>query len=128
MYGARPVVAIFARDLTDNLTSLVKQIDDAVAKNDKKEMRAFLVLLTEDADAAEPKLKELAEKQGIKKVPLTVFEGEAGPESYKIAKDADVTVLMWKGLEVKTNHAFAKGKLDAKSVKTVVEDTKSILE
>jgi hypothetical protein len=109
------------------LASLVKQVDETVAKNEDKKMAAFLVVLTEDPDAVEPKLKELAAKQGIKKVPLTIFEGASGPGSYKISKDADLTVLMWKGLKVEANHAFAKGELDDKSVKTVVEDTKSIL-
>lgn len=120
-------MAIFARDLTDDLASLVKQVDETVAKNKDQDMRAFLVVMSEDADAVEPKLKELAEKQGIKSVPLTIFEGSSGPPRYKIAKDADVTVLMWKGLSVKSNHAYGKGELDEKSVKTVMEDTKSIL-
>jgi hypothetical protein len=74
-----------------------------------------------------PKLEELAKKEGIKNVPLTIFDGEAGPGSYKIAKDADVTVLMWKNTKVQANHAFAKGKLNEKGIKAVVEDTKSIL-
>jgi hypothetical protein len=120
-------VAIFARELTDDLASLVKQVDETVAKNESKDMRAFLVVLAEDADAVAPKLEELAKKQGIKKVPLTIFEGASGPDSYKIAKDADLTVLMWKGQKVQANHALEKGKLDAKGVKTIVEDTKSIL-
>lgn len=109
------------------MASLVKQVDETVAKNEKKDMRAFLVVLTEDADAAEAKLKELAEKQGIKKVPLTIFEGSAGPSSYKISEDADLTVLMWKGLKVQANHALEKGKLDKKAVKAIVDDTATIL-
>ena len=109
------------------MASLVKQVDETVAKNEDKKMAAFLVVLTEDADAAEAKLKALAEKQGIKKVPLTIFEGASGPDSYKISKDADLTVLMWKGQTVKANHALEKGKLDAKGVKAIVNDTKTIL-
>ena len=109
------------------MTSLVKQVDETVTKNKDKDMAAFLVVMTEDADAVEPKLKELAEKNGIKTVPLTIFNGDAGPNGYKIAKDADVTVLMWKGLKVQSNHAFEKGKLDDKGVEAVVKDTSSIL-
>jgi hypothetical protein len=109
------------------LASLVKQVDETVAKIEDKKMAAFLVVLTEDADAAEAKLKEMADKQGIKKVPLTVFEGASGPGSYKISKDADLTVLMWKGLKVQANHALEKGKLDAKATKAIVDDTKTIL-
>ena len=72
-------MSIFAREITDNLASLVKQIDEQVGKNESKQMAAFVVLLAEDADAAAPKLEELARKQGIKHVPLTIFDGAAGP-------------------------------------------------
>lgn len=121
------MVSIFARQITDNLTSLVKQIDGLVAKNKKKNMAAFVVLLSDDPDAAEPKLKELAKKNKIESTPLTVFDGVAGPRSYKINKDADVTVVMWEKRKVKVNHAFRKGELSEKSVKTVVADTSKIL-
>jgi hypothetical protein len=114
--------------MTDDLASLVKQVDEQVSKNENKKMAACVVLLTEDPDAAAPKLEELAKNKDIKNVPLTVFDGEAGPGSYKIAEDADVTVLMWKGLEVKANHAFKKGELNAENVKAVVADASKILE
>jgi hypothetical protein len=121
-------VSIFAREITDNLASLVKQIDEQVGKNQSKQMSAFVVLLTEDPDEAASKLEALAKAQGIKNVPLTLFDGEAGPPSYKIARDADVTVLMWKGQKVRVNHAFAKDGLNPKSVETIVADTTKILE
>lgn len=120
-------MSIFARELNSDLASLVKQVDEQIAKNEGKKMAAFVVVLSEDADATAPKLEKLAEEQGIKNVPLTIFDGEAGPGSYKIAKDADVTVLMWKGLEVKANHAFRKGELNAEKVKSVLSDTSKIL-
>jgi hypothetical protein len=107
---------------------LVKQVDEQVAENEGKKMAAFVVLLSEDPDTTAAKLEELAKKQGIENVPLTIFDGEAGPGDYKIAKDADVTVMMWKGLEVKANHAFKPGELNAQKVKTVLQDTSKILE
>ncbi len=121
------MVTIFARKITENLTSLVKKIDGLVAKNKDKKLSAFVVLLSEDADADEAKLKELAKKHGIKTTPLTVFEGIAGPPNYKIAKDADVTVLMWERRKIKVNHAFRKDGLDKKSVAAIVADTGKIL-
>lgn len=122
------MVTVFAREITDDLASLVKQIDDAVEKNKEQQLAAFVVLLTDDADAAEAKLKALAEKQKIKSTPLTVFEGAAGPPPYKVSKDADVTVLMWKKTEVVVNHAFAKGGLNKEAVAKVVADTSKILQ
>ena len=121
------MVTIFARKITEPLTSLVKKIDGLVAKNKDKKLKAFVVLLSDDADADEAKLKELAKKHKIKATPLTVFEGIAGPPSYKIAKDADVTVLMWDRRKVKVNYAFGKDGLNKKAVKAIVKDTAKIL-
>ncbi|MCI0358879.1 MAG: hypothetical protein L0211_10405 [Planctomycetaceae bacterium] len=121
-------MTIFARDITDDLASLVKQVDEQVGKNKSKDMKAFFVLLTEDADAAAPKLEKLAKDQGITNVPLTVFDGESGPPSYKIAKDADVTVLLWKEQSVKANHAFKKGELNKKGIEAIIADGPKILE
>ena len=121
------MVAIFTRSITDDLTSLVKQIDDQVAQNEDKKMASFVILLSNDPDADEAKLKTLAEKAGIKHVPLTIFDNIAGPPNYKIAEDAEVTVLHWKERKTVVNHAFAKGKLDKEGVKKVVESTAEIL-
>lgn len=121
------MVNIFVREITANLASLVKQIDEVVANNEDKKMAAFLVVLAEDADAVAPQLEDLAEKNGIKNVPLTIFDGEAGPGSYKIAKDADLTVLMWLKRDVKVNYALKKGELDAETTKKIVADTTTIL-
>ena len=122
------MVAIFARKLTDDLTSLVKQVDEKVGANKDKKMASFVVILSEDPAANEARLKELAKKEGIKNAPLTTYENSEGPESYKVSKDAEVTVLLWVGQKVKANHAFAPGKLNKDGIKAVLEDTAKILE
>ena len=128
-YGARPVVSIFTRDIDNAATQqLIKDVDATVGKNSDAKMAAFVVLLTDDPDAAEAKLAAVAKKHGIKNVPLTIYDGVAGPSKYKVAKDADVTVMMWNESDVKVNHAFAKGDFSKKAVKTVSADTKKILE
>jgi hypothetical protein len=109
------------------LASLVKQIDAQVAKNSSQKMKGFVVLLTDDPDAAEADVKAFAAKHGIKNVPLTIFDGTAGPPNYKIAKDAEVTVNMWVGLKSKANHAFAKGKMNKEAIAKVVADSSKIL-
>ena len=122
------MVAIFARKLTDDLTSLVKQVDEKVGANKDKKMASFLIVLSEDPAANEAKLKELAKKEGIKNAPLTTFANADGPENYKVSKDAEVTVLLWVGQTVKANHAFAPGKLDKDGIQAVLDDTAKILE
>ena len=121
------MVNVFARELTDDLASLVKAIDKKIDENKDQKLSAYLVLLSDDPDADEAKLKAMAEKHGIKNVPLTLFDGTAGPPSYKISKDADVTAMLWRGRKVRANHAFPKGKLDTKGIAAIVKSTAKIL-
>ena len=121
------MVSIFAREITDDLASLVKKADEFVTKHKDEKAQAFLVLLTDDPDAAEEKLKELAKKTKVK-IPLTIFDGKTGPKSYKIAEDADVTILMWRGRKVKANHAFKKGELNKEEIAKVGKSVTKILD
>jgi hypothetical protein len=127
-YGDRPVVTIFTRNVDDNVVALVKNVDAQVGKNSEKKMASFLVVLTDDADATEKRLADLAKKEGIKNIPLTVMEGAAGPEGYGIQEKAETTVMMWVDSELKVNEAFEKGKLNKKAVETVAASTKKILD
>jgi hypothetical protein len=126
-YGDQPVVSVFAREVNDELAALLKEIDAVVGKNSDHEMAAFLVVLTDDPAGQEEKLKQLATDAGLKNVPLTTFEDVSGPRSYKLAKDADFTVMMWVDGKVQVNHTFKKGDLTEQTIATVVKDTGKIL-
>ena len=119
---------IFTRSLSDTLASLVRQVDKKVDEHADEKLIGFVVLLTDDPDQAETDLKAFAKKHKIKNVPLTYFDGVAGPAKYNIAKNADVTVNLWRERSSKANHAFAKDKLTKKAVKKVVADVPKILE
>ncbi len=127
-YGDRPVIGIFTRTLDDKLVSLLQQVDKSVAAHEDQKLASFVVLLTDDPAGGEKQLKSFAEKNGITNVPLTVFENTKGPEPYKIAADAEVTVSLWVLGTAKANHAFAKDKLDKAGVESVLKDTGKILE
>ncbi len=122
------MINIHAREITDDLTSLVSQIDElvspALSRKDPDRTQSFVVFLTDDPDEMEPKLAKLAADKKLKNVPLTLFDGEAGHPDYKIAKDAEVTVLMWTNLRIDQNFAFKKGELNADAVKKVVAAAK----
>ena len=119
-------MCIFARHITDDLTSLVKQIEVVVARQAR--MRGLVMFLSDDQEALKPRLKALARKHNIKCTSLAIFEdGSAGPYHYKIARTSEVTIIMWvKGI-VKVNFAFAKGELNKASIKQVVAATSKIL-
>jgi hypothetical protein len=124
--GDAPVVAIFARNAEDaNLKKLIAAIDAATEKNSKADMNSFVVFLSAD-DKLEGKLKKMAEEAKLKKVVLSI-EAPEGPAKYNIAKDADVTVLLYTDHTVKANYAFEKGKLTDKDVAAVVADVTKIL-
>lgn len=127
-YGNRPVVSIFARDVNEDVASLVKQVDSVVGKNKDAKMAAFVVLLSDNPDDQSAKLKAVAEKQEIKDTPLTTFEGTAGPPEYKISKDADVTVMMWVDGKVKVNESLKKGDLNKDKIAALVKSTDKILD
>ena len=124
------MICIYARSVTADLASLVKQLDGLVGhpKDNAKQPRAFLVFLNDDADGSQATLKKAAEEHKIVNTPLTVFDSDTGPPSYKIAKDAEVTVLLWKKRSVEHNFAFDKGGLDAAAVEKIVKVAKEFVQ
>ena len=119
------MACVFARQTSEPLASFVKSLDAEIAKD--KSLKSFVVVLTDDADKTSATLKELADQCGVKNIPLTLVESPAGPPSYKIARDADITVMMWRGQEVKVNHAFTKGGMTEADVKTIISELPKIL-
>jgi hypothetical protein len=118
------VVCVFARKTSEPLASLVKQIDSKIGENG--ELKSFVVIVPKQGENPAQALTKLAEQAGIKHVPLTVGESPDGPPDYEIAKDADVTVLMWSRHKVKVNHAF-KGELTEKDIRAIVADIPKLL-
>jgi hypothetical protein len=120
---------IFAREVSDSLTSLVKKIDVATVKNKDCKMGSFVVFLN-DEENLDKKLKELAENEKLKKIALAI-DNPGGPQAYKIAKDADITVVLYVGSyskgAVKANYAFTKGEMKDKDIDKIVEDLAKIL-
>ena len=119
---------MFARNVTGPLSSLLKQLDAAVAKNKEADLRSVAFFLTDDVDTIEEKIKELAEKEKISEnLPLTVVEGSAGPPLYRINQEAELTVMLYRRGKVESNFAFKSGELDEKKVKAIVADLPKIL-
>jgi hypothetical protein len=123
--GGNPVAMIFAREISDNLTSLVKKIDEATAKNSDAHMGSFVVFCN-DEEGLDKKLKDLADKEGIKHTVLTI-DNPAGPKAYNVAKNADVTVVLYNRRNVKANYAFKKGEMKEGDVEKIVGDVKKIV-
>ena len=126
-YGDRPVVSIFARNVDDKLASLLKEVDGVVGKNAGKDMAAFLVVMSDDPDAQEEKLKKIAKDSELKNTPLTTFEDANGPRSYRIGKDAEITVMMWVDGKIQVNDSYKQADLTPEKIAAVAKSTSKIL-
>jgi hypothetical protein len=124
--GNSPVVCVFARRITPPLTSLLKQLEARIARGSNR-LKALVVFLTPDPRETETKLEALAARCGLEHVPLTLVNNPYGPQDYKIADDAEVTILMWKGPTVRVNRAYARGGMTEADVKDVVSDLPKVM-
>jgi hypothetical protein len=125
-HGASPVVAIFARCSDCETTQkLITSIDKVTGEHSKCEMGSFAVFLTDD-DKTESKLKTMAEKASLKNLTLSI-DNPQGPAKYSIAKDADVTVILYTEHKVKANYAFKKGEMKDSDVEAIVKDVAKIV-
>src|SRR5262249_13816636 len=122
--GDRPVAMIFAREVTPETAKLIKAIDICNAKH-KDNMGSFVVFLGKNEEL-EKQLKDLGKAQNIRPT-VRASANPAGPEGYKVSKDADVTVVLYRERTVKANHAFKKGELKDTNIKAVVADLPKIL-
>ncbi len=129
-YGSRPVVSIFTWQLNDELVKLVKEIDNTVSKNREQRMAAFVVYLADDVFAAEKQLKRIAEEQGLRRTPLTIFRDTQSVlrENYAIDPDAAVTVMMWDGGKVEVNRVFGEASFEPSTIESLIQDSSKILD
>ncbi len=116
---------VFARKISDPLTSLVKQLNEATPKHKNAKLGTFVVWLSDDAGLAE-KLIGLAEKEKIEHTTLGLHEAE-GPDGYNVAPEAEVTVVLYTGRVAKVNYAFMPGKMTADDVTRIMADLPKIL-
>jgi hypothetical protein len=124
-FGTKPVVNVFAKKVDKNVAALVKKLDDQLQKDEA--LKGYVVVLTEDQDATAAKLEEMWKSAGLKKMPLTTFEGMAGPKAYKINKNADVSVHLWNKRKVMNSFAFkSTDDIKADKIKEIVAAAKKL--
>ncbi len=117
------MVCVFARKTSEPLASLVKQIDTKIGEN--KKLKSFVVILGDDKNAADD-LRTLAKESSITRVPLTLHQDPAEVPDYEIAKQADITVVMWVNHKVKVARGY-KGPLTEADIKAIMADVPKVL-
>jgi hypothetical protein len=123
--GENPVAMVFARETSEPLTKLIKKIDGETIKNKEKSMGSFVVFLS-DAEGLDKKLEKIADSNKIEKTVLSI-DNPAGPKAYKVAADADVTVVLYVDRKVQANYSFKKGELKEGDIEKIVADVSKIV-
>jgi hypothetical protein len=113
------------------LTGLVKKIDRRLEEAVGKTPRAAgaFVLFVNNADGLDRRLREMAEKEALKRVSLCIG---APPQDYGVADDADVTVVIYSlgrrpQQKVTANFALRKGELDEAKADAIVKALSEML-
>jgi hypothetical protein len=120
-FGDKPVVAVFAREMNEKVEKACKELDKAMAENPS--MRGMFVMIADcDCEKTKEKMASLAKKHELKKLPMTLFVGEKGPDTYKINAEAGVTVVTWKDGTVMKTKAYKKGDFCDQCCKSVVAE------
>jgi len=123
--GPRPVVAVFAREVTPALIQLLKTIDRATGMNREQGLGSYVVFCS-DADGFGRRLQDVAQKEGLQHTIVTLYKA-GGPEKYRLSPAADVTVLLYHHFTVKSNHAFKNGDLTEAAIGTIAADIAKML-
>jgi hypothetical protein len=127
--GKRPVVMVFARSTDASVAKLVEKLEAEIEEHADAKLSAFVNLIGTDAEALKKEAADFVAKHEITRVAFVVPEDfENGPPEFKIAPEADITVICYKGGEVKANHALAKGGLCCETIDAIVEDSEKLVE
>ncbi|MCI0642813.1 MAG: hypothetical protein L0Y72_17845 [Gemmataceae bacterium] len=116
----RPTLLVIARGLSEPLASLVKRIDDKLTENKARDLRCLAMLLSDDEQLPE-KLKALRQRQAIKHVALEFDNPDGWQRVYGVAKEAEVTIVLYVKRKVLANHAYRKGELDENAIECVLQ-------
>jgi arsenate reductase-like glutaredoxin family protein len=119
---------IFSKKSDAALASLVKQLDEAIEEHKDDKLKAFVNLLGDDRDKLEAEAAKLVADQKIKNIPVVVpVENESGPANYGLNPEATLTVLFYRGMEVKSNRALGEKEFTKGQVSKLLEDVSKIV-
>lgn len=124
----RPIVIVFARQLSEPLGQLVSQLDKALNEHKAAELRTWVTFLTDNQVALDPKVVQWGKKHATGNVPLGIFGDPVGPPTYLLAGEADITVILSVNQKVRANFAFRAGELNDSAIKAILKTIPKLLE
>lgn len=117
----RPAVIVFARNAGDALGKLAGKLDKALAAHKAAELRSWITFIGKDEQTFDRPLLDWSKQHGLKSLPIGTFKEEDGPPTYRVARDADVTVVLFVRQKVEATFGFRDRELTEEAVGRVLE-------
>ena len=139
-YARRPVVMVYAQEISAPLTRFIKKVDEATGAHQKESLGSYVVLICDTQDR-EADLKALAETEKIQHTLLAMVvinesELNKGPEwrtrglkrlQAKFGGEAEITLVLASEQRVRASFAFRKGELKDNDIDRILADLPKIL-
>ncbi|MSR56395.1 MAG: hypothetical protein EXS05_01820 [Planctomycetaceae bacterium] len=126
--GDRPVAMVLVREVTPELKSLLKGIDELIDGHRAEGLRGFGVFLSGEGKELLPVVQTLGFDEKLN-LPLTISAAPAdGPAGQNVHPDAAVTVILYRDLKVTANFAYRAGELTAEEIKRVLAAVQTLAE
>jgi hypothetical protein len=130
--GDRPAVLVFARHADEPTGRLLRDLRERMHEFREKKLFAWMVFLggegTDSQTAQEGQAYELARKNGALAVAVSALGDPAGPPGYRIAPDADVTVIAFRSGKVLYNRAYRAKEWNSRAAESALKELSRLLE
>jgi hypothetical protein len=122
--GMKPAVMIFAARPSAEVVRLLQALDAAAARS-ARPFGVYVIFCSDEAGMA-GQLQQMAQAARLSRTIVALFHAD-GPKEYRLAADAEATVLLYNQVVVQANHAFKTGELTDPAIAAVLADLPKIL-
>jgi len=126
-----PAVLVFARRTDENTGRLLRTVRDAVREHQSQKLFAWFVFLAEPSTAAQTEMESAAYRFAAENtasaLPISVLGEPQGPPGYRIAPDAEVTVVLFRSGKVISNRAYRAKEWTSKAAEGALKDLPRLL-
>jgi hypothetical protein len=129
-YSTRPVVMVYTRQITPAVTRLIRKLDQATGNHQRERLGSYVVLVCDHQNRAR-ELKDLAEKEKIRRtlLSLAILDGP-GLKRFQdqFGAEAETTVILADSQRrVKACYAYRKDELKDGPIAQILGDLPRIL-
>jgi hypothetical protein len=124
----RPAVVVFARTPSDALGKLAGKLDKALAEHKAADLRSWITFIGKDHETFDRPLLDWSKQHGLKSLSIGSFKENDGPPTYQVAREADVTVVLFVKKKVQATFGFRENELTDEAVRRVLDEVSRLAE